>query len=289
MIKGERLGPPEILITNPLRVHYIDETIDPQSLTSEISSGKRGLVRAQEVFADVDGEVVVFVSPISYEEFLAGESEGLNAPSPFSIGALTFTSDGYLVLGERSQAVGTEAGKIHLVPAGYLEWSHVKNWRRAGVREPHERALKSELYEELGVRRYLEAKPLGIVNRFLLDNPMLIFLLNLSYTKDSLLAAWEKRSRQNSEHAGLIFVKKGKLEGFQDDWQQNFTDHLRGALFIHTYQTKDLLPSDPVLFGYHRGTSLQFEVNFPGETPMTYFGLKNIIWPPPLNPDFSFY
>lgn len=238
-----RLDVLNILVAHPQRIIYEDADIESDGKLQPNIQRRRlatrlgyQLVRAQEVFAGRD-EAVMIISPTSYEAFLSAADErvwpsrGLRAPSPLSVGALTFTSDNYLVLGQRSQTVGTERGRLHLVPAGYMEWSEVIGSKR--FREPHIHALRRELFEELGVRKYQELQVLGVANRETVDNPMIIFTLRLAHTRNRLLKYWEQRQSETSEHEALVFLQKREIEVFSIEQWQNLTEHLKCALLLY--------------------------------------------------------
>lgn len=264
------------LVGGPQRIFYEYASLDSLRKWQQEQRlpMKHALVRAWEIFED-RGDVLVVVNSTSYGCFLSKESQGLEAPSPLSVGALTFSSDGFLVLGQRSQNVGTEKGKIHLIPAGYMEWRDVGNLTGL-YKDPHEHTLKRELYEELGIRRYLDARVLGIINRDSLDNPMIIFLLKLPHSKSRLLRIREKKQATQTEHANLIFIKKGEIEDFCDDQAEKLTDHLKGALLFYEAQTRGLsLSLVPLLFPRPvKALSLRIVV---GNEELVYRGTKNLV------------
>lgn len=239
--------PADILVVNPQQIRYEEGEVARTEDSLKISWPRRRyhaesdqLINAQDILANIDHNMVeIIIKPTSYTTFLSSEWRfGINSPSPLSVGALTFTSDDYLVLGQRSQTVGTEPEQIHIIPAGYMQWSDVtgsKIWR-----EPHQYTLARELQQELGIRQYAESKVMGIINRWTVNNPMIVAILRLTQSKDRLQTLWQKRQEKlNEEHQGLVFCKSEDIIPWREEHKMSLTEHLHSALLLYAWYAQD--------------------------------------------------
>jgi len=121
-----------------------------------------------------------------------------NLANPLGCNALLITSDGYAVIGKRSKNVGSYAGYLSTLPAGYMEPGE----------HPQETILR-ECEEELGVKReeITESYLLGIVRDKNDGHIASLLLLKTNLSHEEIKKRFSSSREGKYEIEELHFVK----------------------------------------------------------------------------------
>ena len=158
-----------------------------------------------------DGKLLLTLGEVSYKEFLGtnllnpqfrhvyGPSVLANA---LGTSIVLISSDGFLILGRRSQTVGFHAGLIHPI-GGTVEPSA----DLSTPPDPYNSAVH-ELAEEAGISHGTLSKPLciGLVRDKKIVQPELVFVIHTSLTGQAILAG-AGSAPDASEHSNLLTVR----------------------------------------------------------------------------------
>ena len=148
-----------------------------------------------------------------------------NYSLPISMGAVTITSDDFIVLGLRSE---TEAhrDKLAVVPSGYFDPSVHYIRTEAGKILSIEVLILSELYEELGIQTYSSKIYLALIQDI---QPMIAMKLEIPYTKREM----EQIAKINFEHSKFIYIENTVEAVEKALIKYEFTPHTLATLRCH--------------------------------------------------------
>ncbi len=153
-----------------------------------------------------------------------------NSSLPISLGAITITSDNFIVLGLRS---GTEAyeDEVGLCPSGYLDPS--AHFLKTELKEviSVEELILCELYEELRMQTYTSKAYLALIQDM---QPMIAVRLVIPFTRYEV----EQIARINFEHSRLIYIENTTSAVKRAFREYRFTPHALAAILCHLFEEK---------------------------------------------------
>ncbi|MGB2762186.1 MAG: hypothetical protein WBC21_01445 [Minisyncoccales bacterium] len=148
-----------------------------------------------------------------------------NSSLPISMGAVTITSDDFIVLGLRSK---TEAhrNELGLGPSGYLNPSVHSLKTEMGEIISVEELILCELYEELRIQTYIKKEYLALIQDM---QPMIAVRLEIPFTKREM----EQIAEINFEHSKFIYIENTIDEVKKAFREYKFTPHALSAILCH--------------------------------------------------------
>ena len=181
-----------------------------------------------------NNKLILTLEPTTFKEFIGTrENKDMeNTANILSIGAISITSDNYIILGTRSNNLEGE-DQIHLCPAGYVDLGDLQ-----GIGASIERSLLGELLEEVGTSEYKEAKPFALIDKEEIRQPMLVYILRLNKTKNEIIDSWNKLVKK--EFKDLFFVENSKLNlNKLLENESEIRPHALGALKVYLEKLSD--------------------------------------------------
>lgn len=144
---------------------------------------------------------------------------------PLTVGSVTLTSDGYIVLGVRKEIRSNGKNYVSLIPVGYFDPLQDKINKQYDVK----RTLLRELKEEVGIRKIKRLTGLGMICDYVeKQQPLILFRLHLPHTRKLL------ENKQLKEHSKLIFIVDGNLHQLKKLVKKYaLSTHALGGLLLH--------------------------------------------------------
>lgn len=162
-------------------------------------------------FEEVDGDLKLYVQNTNY--FSHSGTQGRpdldknNRADPLSVGALLKTSDGNIVLGEKSGLNNVGQGEYQLPGAGFVE----------EIEESVDSEPEDSIYRELNEEVNLNSEDLSAVNPEALvgavhRQPMLVYNAETELDSREVADQWSEQSDEEREFSDLIFVDENDIE-----------------------------------------------------------------------------
>jgi len=153
-----------------------------------------------------------------------------NSSLPLSIGAVTITSDDFIVSGLRS---GTEVykDKVGLAPSGYLDPSVHSLKTEMGEVISVEILILCELYEELRIQSYIAKEYLALIQDM---QPMIAVRLEIPFVRREI----EQIAKISFEHSKFIYIENTIDEVKKAFEEYEFTPHALSAILCHFLKEK---------------------------------------------------
>jgi len=165
-----------------------------------------------------------------------------NRADPLSVGAHLLTSDGYILLGEKSDLNEIGSGEYQLPGAGYIEdpETQYEESLNAQPSSPIHRELNEEV--NLGLRQLTHPEPsalIGAVHR----QPMLVYDTETVLSSDEVIDEWLDILEDKREFSGLAFIPAEDVpEVLEGEIDALFTDPEDPDEIVERRYTDDLRP-----------------------------------------------
>lgn len=183
-------------------------------------------------------EMSLVLGPTDYRDFLGTNLHNAHLryshgpeclANPVGVSALVISSDDYLVLGRRSNAVAYHAGRIHPV-GGCMEPSE------AGIGENPTETILSEVAEEFGIDGQVvkQTMCLGLIRDKHIVQPEVMYDIHVELDAESIRRSATDASDRH-EHTEVLVVRDhpANVVSFVERWFSDLTPVGLAGLLLH--------------------------------------------------------